>query len=185
MRRARNRSEFARLALATAFEIPFPDGFFDVIFTSGVLIHIAPPDLPKALYESTVVPADSYGDSSTIRRSRWKSPTGVISLCCGKRIMPVSISISSTTSIPSMWSRYLTLRMQTLTACFSCPGKGPQPHFRDRVCRAREHSRRARARLNAPRCAVQHAVNRRAQEGPLVLARNPPLIGVTVQARQR
>ncbi len=38
LRRARNRSEFARLALATAFEIPFPDGFFDVVFTSGVLI---------------------------------------------------------------------------------------------------------------------------------------------------
>ena len=51
LRRARNRSEFARLALATAFEIPFPDGFFDVVFTSGVLIHIAPPDLPKALHE--------------------------------------------------------------------------------------------------------------------------------------
>jgi pseudaminic acid biosynthesis-associated methylase len=51
LRRARNRVENGRLALATAFEIPFPDGFFDLVFTSGVLIHIAPPDLPKALRE--------------------------------------------------------------------------------------------------------------------------------------
>ncbi len=45
------RLENARLALATAFEIPYPDGFFDVVFTSGVLIHIAPTDLPQALRE--------------------------------------------------------------------------------------------------------------------------------------
>jgi pseudaminic acid biosynthesis-associated methylase len=51
LRRARNRLDNGRLALATAFEIPFPDGFFDLVFTSGVLIHIAPPDLPKALRE--------------------------------------------------------------------------------------------------------------------------------------
>jgi len=51
LRRACNRLKTAQFVLATAFEIPFPDGFFDVIFTSGVLIHIAPPDLPKALHE--------------------------------------------------------------------------------------------------------------------------------------
>jgi pseudaminic acid biosynthesis-associated methylase len=51
LRRARNRVENGRLALATAFEIPFPNGFFDLVFTSGVLIHIAPPDLPRALRE--------------------------------------------------------------------------------------------------------------------------------------
>jgi pseudaminic acid biosynthesis-associated methylase len=51
LRRARARLENAQLALATAFEIPYPDGFFDLVFTSGVLIHIAPVDLPKALGE--------------------------------------------------------------------------------------------------------------------------------------
>jgi len=51
LRRACNRLKTAQFVLATAFEIPFPDGFFDVIFTSGVLIHIAPSDLPKALHE--------------------------------------------------------------------------------------------------------------------------------------
>ena len=29
----------------------FPDGHFDLVFTSGVLIHIAPADLPNALSE--------------------------------------------------------------------------------------------------------------------------------------
>jgi pseudaminic acid biosynthesis-associated methylase len=51
LRKARARLENAQLAQATAFEIPYPDGFFDVVFTSGVLIHIAPADLPKALRE--------------------------------------------------------------------------------------------------------------------------------------
>jgi len=51
LRRAQQRLENARLALATAFEMPYPDGFFDVVFTSGVLIHIAPADLPRALRE--------------------------------------------------------------------------------------------------------------------------------------
>lgn len=34
-----------------AFDLPFKDGFFDLTFTAGVLIHIAPADLPKAMSE--------------------------------------------------------------------------------------------------------------------------------------
>ena len=33
------------------FDLPFKDGFFDLVFTAGVLIHIALPDLPRALAE--------------------------------------------------------------------------------------------------------------------------------------
>ncbi|MGC2184753.1 MAG: pseudaminic acid biosynthesis-associated methylase [Terriglobales bacterium] len=51
LRRAQQRLESAQFALATAFEIPYPDGFFDLVFTSGVLIHISPADLPRALRE--------------------------------------------------------------------------------------------------------------------------------------
>jgi pseudaminic acid biosynthesis-associated methylase len=36
---------------ANAFDIPFKDGYFDLVFTSGVLIHIAPTDIEKALKE--------------------------------------------------------------------------------------------------------------------------------------
>jgi pseudaminic acid biosynthesis-associated methylase len=36
---------------ANAFDIPFKDGFFDLVFTSGVLIHIAPADMKRALQE--------------------------------------------------------------------------------------------------------------------------------------
>jgi ubiquinone/menaquinone biosynthesis C-methylase UbiE len=35
----------------SALEVPFPDGHFDLVFTAGVLIHIAPADLPRALTE--------------------------------------------------------------------------------------------------------------------------------------
>lgn len=35
----------------SAFDIPFKNGFFDMVFTSGVLIHIHPKDINKALTE--------------------------------------------------------------------------------------------------------------------------------------
>jgi pseudaminic acid biosynthesis-associated methylase len=35
----------------SAFDIPFKDSFFDLVFTSGVLIHIAPQDIKEALKE--------------------------------------------------------------------------------------------------------------------------------------
>ncbi len=35
----------------SAFDVPFKDGFFDLVFTSGVLIHIAPSDVRTALRE--------------------------------------------------------------------------------------------------------------------------------------
>ncbi len=36
---------------ASALDIPFKDNFFDLVFTSGVLIHIDPKDIKKALSE--------------------------------------------------------------------------------------------------------------------------------------
>ena len=35
----------------SAFELPFKDGWFDIAYTSGVLIHIAPADIGHALRE--------------------------------------------------------------------------------------------------------------------------------------
>jgi pseudaminic acid biosynthesis-associated methylase len=48
---AKERLPKAVLSLASALAIPYPDCFFDLVFTSGVLIHIAPADLPVALAE--------------------------------------------------------------------------------------------------------------------------------------
>jgi pseudaminic acid biosynthesis-associated methylase len=36
---------------ASAFDIPFRDDYFDLVFTSGVLIHIAPADIERVLRE--------------------------------------------------------------------------------------------------------------------------------------
>lgn len=49
--RARCRIPGAILKEASAFGIPYSDRFFDLVFTSGVLIHIAPVDLTAALAE--------------------------------------------------------------------------------------------------------------------------------------
>jgi pseudaminic acid biosynthesis-associated methylase len=49
--RAKSRLKGVRLLDASAFDIPYPSGYFDVVFTSGVLIHIAPGDLPNAMTE--------------------------------------------------------------------------------------------------------------------------------------
>jgi len=35
----------------SAFDIPFKDGFFDIVFTNNVLIHISPDDLGKVMDE--------------------------------------------------------------------------------------------------------------------------------------
>ena len=49
--RAEERLPDAQLLQASALSIPFEDKHFDLVFTSGVLIHIAPADLPIAMAE--------------------------------------------------------------------------------------------------------------------------------------
>lgn len=48
---ARKRLPQASLSLGSALSLPYEDAAFDVVFTSGVLIHISPHDLPRALDE--------------------------------------------------------------------------------------------------------------------------------------
>jgi pseudaminic acid biosynthesis-associated methylase len=48
---ARARVPCAQIAQATALDLPYGHGDFDLVFTSGVLIHISPADLPRALDE--------------------------------------------------------------------------------------------------------------------------------------
>ena len=49
--RARALSPEMQFHQGTAFALPFPDSSFDLVMTNGVLIHINPTDLPKALKE--------------------------------------------------------------------------------------------------------------------------------------
>jgi pseudaminic acid biosynthesis-associated methylase len=48
---AKKRLPDAVILEGNAFDIPFKNGYFDLVFTSGVLIHIAPANLPQALAE--------------------------------------------------------------------------------------------------------------------------------------
>jgi pseudaminic acid biosynthesis-associated methylase len=48
---ARRRRPKSNVLHGTAFDLPFRDGLFDLVFTSGVLIHIAPDSLGRALDE--------------------------------------------------------------------------------------------------------------------------------------
>ena len=48
---ARTRVRGINLVQSSAFEIPYKDGYFDLVFTAGVLIHISPADLPVAMAE--------------------------------------------------------------------------------------------------------------------------------------
>lgn len=49
--RAGAQTQNINLIQGTAFDIPFKDGFFDLVYTSGVLIHISPDDIGVALSE--------------------------------------------------------------------------------------------------------------------------------------
>ncbi|HWM87051.1 MAG TPA: pseudaminic acid biosynthesis-associated methylase [Kofleriaceae bacterium] len=51
VRRGRKRGDDFAILEGDAFDLPFKDGTFDLVFTSGVLIHIHPRDLPRALSE--------------------------------------------------------------------------------------------------------------------------------------
>ena len=48
---AKSRTKGINLIQGEASDIPFKDGFFDMVFTSGVLIHISPSNLPSVLNE--------------------------------------------------------------------------------------------------------------------------------------
>ena len=48
---AKKRVPSASIVAGSALDLPFPDDHFDLVFTSGLLIHIAPTDLPGVLNE--------------------------------------------------------------------------------------------------------------------------------------
>jgi pseudaminic acid biosynthesis-associated methylase len=49
--KARSFTRGINIIQGSGFDIPFKDGYFDMVFTCGVLIHIAPMDLPVFLKE--------------------------------------------------------------------------------------------------------------------------------------
>jgi len=48
---AKHRADNLNIIKGDALNIPFKDNFFDLVFTSGVLIHISPDNINKALSE--------------------------------------------------------------------------------------------------------------------------------------
>lgn len=48
---AKKRTSGINILKGSAFDIPYEDGFFDMVFTSGVLIHVSPQDINNALDE--------------------------------------------------------------------------------------------------------------------------------------
>ena len=48
---SRNRLKGINIIQGNCFDIPFKDGYFDLVFTSGVLIHIDPKHIKTALKE--------------------------------------------------------------------------------------------------------------------------------------
>ena len=51
LKRAKSRVSEIRVVEGSALEIPFCDRSFDLVFTSGMLIHIAPDDLRRVIFE--------------------------------------------------------------------------------------------------------------------------------------
>ncbi len=48
---SKSKTKNINIIEGTAFDIPFKDGYFDLVFTSGVLIHISTSDITKAMKE--------------------------------------------------------------------------------------------------------------------------------------
>ncbi len=49
--RSKSRTKGINILQGSAFDIPFKDGFFDLVYTNGVLIHLHPKDLKQAMRE--------------------------------------------------------------------------------------------------------------------------------------
>jgi SAM-dependent methyltransferase len=67
------------LACADILKLPFPDGRFDTVFTHGVLMHVPPADLPKALSEIRRVAASTV---LLVEETYWKGmeKSGVVAV---------------------------------------------------------------------------------------------------------
>lgn len=69
--KAKTLTKGTNIIQGTAFDIPFRDNYFDLVFTAGVLIHIAPSDIHLALNEIYRVTSryiwgrEYYSDHST------------------------------------------------------------------------------------------------------------------------
>ena len=48
---SKSRSKNINIIQGSAFDIPFKDKYFDLVFTSGLLIHISPSDIGKVMRE--------------------------------------------------------------------------------------------------------------------------------------
>ncbi len=48
---SKSRTKSINIIQGSAFDIPFRDGYFDLVFTSGLLIHISPNDIQKVMEE--------------------------------------------------------------------------------------------------------------------------------------
>lgn len=48
---SKSRTKNINITQGSAFDIPFKDKYFDLVFTSGLLIHIPPPDINLVLNE--------------------------------------------------------------------------------------------------------------------------------------
>lgn len=49
--KAKSLTNNINIIQGSAFDVPFKDSYFDLVFTSGVLIHISPKDIKKAIHE--------------------------------------------------------------------------------------------------------------------------------------
>ncbi len=91
----------ANIVQGTALEIPFRDDWFDLVFTSGVLIHISPEDLPQAMKEihrcsKRCILGDEYWSPETVHipyrglpQLLWKAdyPRLYMSYCPGLKLV--------------------------------------------------------------------------------------------------
>lgn len=48
---SKHRTKDINIIYGSVFDIPFKDNYFDLVFTAGLLIHVSPKDIEKAIKE--------------------------------------------------------------------------------------------------------------------------------------
>lgn len=92
----RERAHRDRLAVASALDLPFPDGFFDRVISSGVIEHIGVSELGGASYSVTPLPnRDELRATFMAELLRVTKPGGIVYLDFPNGAFPIDFWHSS------------------------------------------------------------------------------------------
>jgi SAM-dependent methyltransferase len=143
----RNSSAVDRLILASSLLLPFPDGYFDVVISSGVIEHIGVVEAPHPTYSVRALPDRDAQRLAFVRElARVLKPGGSLYLDCPHGAFPVDFWHGDVPGKPRVHSvrepflpRFGEIRSLAREALPGCRVSAISPYKRLQFHQARPH----------------------------------------------